>query len=216
MSRIQQFDFSVDLLQALLWQYNDAAKLQAILTAKQAWYDENQRDFWASWYHDVFNLQTANDFGLAVWAAILNLPLVITPAGSGDREVFGFGDHNTNFENGGFGRDEGGSTGLTREQSRLTLRLRYFQLVTNASVTDINDFLAYVFADLGSVYVLDNLDMTATYIFRFQPTAQLLLVLETFDLLPRPAGVKIQVLVNPGDSFGFDPYYSNFENSNFS
>ena len=32
---IQEFDFSVDILQALLWQYNDATKLQALLQKKQ-------------------------------------------------------------------------------------------------------------------------------------------------------------------------------------
>lgn len=216
MSRIQTFDLSVNVLQALLWQYNDAAGLQALLTQKQAWYLENHTEFWTNWFRDVFDLRTANDFGLAVWGAILDLPLVGSSIGSGDRDVFGYGIHNTNFENGGFGRDTDGTFGLTTEQKRLALRLRFFQLVTDGSVDHINAFLAHLFGDQGRAYVLDNLDMTATYIFAFQPTPQVLFVLEQFDLLPRPAGVGIQVLVNPGDSFGFDPYYQNFENGNFS
>ncbi len=38
---IQNFDYSVNLLQALLWQYNEAKNLQGILEAKQTWYDIN-------------------------------------------------------------------------------------------------------------------------------------------------------------------------------
>lgn len=215
MARIQPFDFSVDLLQALLWQYNDASRLRSLLEQKQGWYDENQRDFWSNWYRDVFDLRTANTFGLAVWSIILNLPLGLVSAGSGDRLVFGFGDFNTNFENGGFGRDTTGIIGLTTEQQRLALRLRYYQLTTDGAVPHINAFLAQLFADQGPVYVLDGGDMTATYVFGFPPSPQIAAVLEQFDLLPRPAGVEISVLVNPGDSFGFDPYYLNFENSNF-
>jgi hypothetical protein len=215
--RIQPFDFSVDLLQALLWQYNDATRLQTLLSRKQQWYDENQRDFWEDWTRDVFDLRTANDFGLAVWGAILDLPLVSSTTGSGAREVFGFGSYNANFFGpSGFGRDNDGTLGLTTEQKRLALRLRFFQLVTDGTVWDANNFLAALFGDQGNVYVLDNLDMTITYVFTFQPTPQVLFVLEQFDLLPRPAGVGVTVLVNPGDSFGFDPYYLNFGNGSFS
>src|ERR1700733_14966336 len=71
---IQQFDFSVNLLQAILWQYNDAINLQALLEAKDSWYFNNQTQFWNHWFNNVFNLATANDFGLAVWSIILGQP----------------------------------------------------------------------------------------------------------------------------------------------
>lgn len=216
MPTVQQFDFSVDLLQAILWQYDGAPKLLSLANQKADWYDENQRTFWEAWYNDVFNLQTANDFGLAVWARILNVPLVATVSASEDRPVFGFGDHNLNFDNGNFGRDVSGTINLTTEQKRLVLRLRYFQLVNNGTVPEINAFLRLLFGADGSVYVLDSLDMSyAVYVFDFIPAASVLFVLEQFDLLPRPAGVGTSILIAPGDSFGFAPYYLNFENGNF-
>ena len=79
---IQLFDFSVDLLRAILWQYNDATRLQSLLQQKQDWYNEQQTEFWSSWYRDVFNLDTANDFGLAVWSIILEVPLTIGVPGT--------------------------------------------------------------------------------------------------------------------------------------
>lgn len=219
---IQQFDFSVDLLRAILWQYNDATRLQTILARKAEWYAENHTDFWTTWITDVFDLRTANEFGLAVWAQILNVPLVAATAGTGDRPVFGFApdpgepeNGNLNFDHGNFGQDVDGTVTLTTEQKRLLLRLRYFQLTSTGAVPEINFVLATIFGAEGLAYVLDGHDMTMTYIFEFFPASNVLFVLENFDVLPRPSAVELNVLVQPRDTFGFAPYYLNFENSNF-
>lgn len=215
MARIQEFDFSTNLLASLLWQHDNAARLRAIVEAEQAWFDQHQTAFWSDWVRDVFDLRTANDFGLSVWALILNLPLLVFVEGSGTREVFGFDPFGLNFTNGNFGRDSDAALSLTTEQRRLALRLRYFQLVSRGTVPEVNAFLEQLFGAEGSVYVLDGLDMTATYVFTYLPEPNVLYVLQQFDLLPRPAGVEINILINPGDSFGFAPYYLNFENGNF-
>lgn len=209
---VQEFDFSVDLLRALLWQYEEASGLQSLLSSKSAWYIENETEFWTNWRRDVFDLTTANDFGCAVWGIILGIPLSIGQPGSGPRPVFGFGVHNLNFENGNFGRDSAGVASLTLDQKRLVLRLRYYQLVSDGSVPHTNYVLQQVF---GGGYVLDGLNMTATYIFPQALSSQVIAVLEKFDLLPRPAGVGINVLINPDEVFGFAPIYLNFENGQF-
>lgn len=210
--RIQEFDFSVNLLRALLWQYEDAAGMQSLLRSKNLWYEENQRDFWSSWAVDVFDLRTANDFGCTVWGVILGVPLSIGQPSSGARPVFGFGQYNQNFENGNFGRDSAGIAGLTLDQKRLVLRLRYYQLVSDGTVPFINKTLLDVF---GVGYVLDRLDMTATYVFPAELPFSVRQVLEYYDLLPRPAGVEVNILIDPGNVFGFDPFYQNFENGAF-
>lgn len=213
---IQPFEPFTDLRAALLWQYDKAVRLQSVLDSKQAWYEGAQVGFWTDWARDVFDLRTANDFGLSVWARILNVPLLAIAPSSGTREVFGFGDENLNFENGNFGRDASAALNLSTEQRRLALRLRYFQLTTRGTVPEVNAFLAYLFGGQGLVYVLDSLDMTeATYVFTFLPDPSVTFVLQQFDLLPRPAGVGVRILINPADVFGFDPYYLNFENGNF-
>lgn len=215
MSTVQGFDFSVDLLRAVLWQYNDAARLRTILERKAAWYATNQTAFWSAWITDVFDLQTANDFGLSVWAQILNVPLVANTPATGGRPVFGFGDFNQNFDNGNFGQDTDGTVTLNTEQKRLVLRLRYYQLTSTGAVPEINRVMAEVFGHLGRVHVLDGHDMTMFYVFDFAPPSDVLFVLENYDILPRPSGVQLSVLVQPGDSFGFAPYYLNFDQSNF-
>ena len=99
---IQMFDLSVNLLQAILWQYNDAENLQALLVAKQAWYNSNQQAFWQGWIANVFNLDTADEFGLGVWSIILGLPNFINQSSPGPEiPVFGFdGSGGVNFDNG--------------------------------------------------------------------------------------------------------------------
>lgn len=215
MSQIQQFDYSVDLLRAILWQYNDAERLQTLLQGKQDWYNTNQRDFWNNWYRDVFDLRTANDFGLAVWAIILGVPLVV--ASQGDlpgKPIWGFGQYRKNFNNGNFASIS--ASQLTTEQKRLVLQLRYFQLYTRATVPEINEFLAKLFAPYGTAYVVDHLDMSATYVFTTPLPSSLGVILSEFDLLPRPAGVKINtVVIGVEDGWGFGVHHENFTNGNF-
>lgn len=211
-TRIQQLDFSVDLLRAILWQYNDAERLQSLLTRKSEWYSEHHQEFWTDWVRGVFDLTTANDFGLSVWGIILDIPLSFGLPSSGARPVFGFGVFNQNFNNGNFGRDAAGVAGLTIDQKRLVLRLRYYQLVSDGTVPHTNYVLQQVF---GMGYVLDPEDMTATYVFPTALGSGVLAVLQEFDLLPRPAGVEINILIDPGNVFGFDPYYQNFNNGGF-
>ncbi len=210
--QIQSFDYSVDLLQAILWQYNDAAKIQSLLTQKQDWYNANQTDFWSQWYTNVFNLQTANDFGLSVWSQILNLPLFINnnpdPPG---KPIWGFGSYNKNFTRGNFS-NANQNISLTTAEKRIVLRLRYFQLITRGAAPEVNAFLAIVFAPLGQVYMLDGLNMTITYIFSFTPSENLLTVLKDYDILPQPAGVGIRYIDATRITFGFDAYNENFDN----
>lgn len=212
--KVQEFDYSVNLLRALLWQYNDAARLQSLLEQKQAWYDVSQTEFWENWVRDVFDLRTANDFGLSVWSIILGLPLTSADSGDDNKKIWGFGPDRYNFNNGRFAST--GASGLTTEQKRLMLRLRYFQLVTRGAVTEINAFLGELFKDYGPVWVADGLNMKARYIFDFALPSRLRQVLRDFDLLPRPAAVKVDfVVLGEKGGWGFGAYRQNFNNGNF-
>jgi len=210
---VQAFDYSVNLLRALLWQYNEADRLEALLRAKQAWYDENQTAFWTDWYTDVFNLQTANNFGLMVWAVILGVPLSVTPSDDPDKPIWGFAADDENFENGNFVAS--GNIVLTTEQRRLALRLRYYQLTTRHSVPQANAILYNVFGP-GWGYVTDSLEMKIRYIFMVPLGAALEFVLNEYDLLPRPAGVGADyVVLSEVAGWGFGVYRENFDNGNF-
>lgn len=212
MATVQEFDYSVDLLRALLWQYEEAPGLQAILRQKSDWYTVNQTDFWTDWETDVFDLTTANEFGCAVWGVILGIPLSLSLPGTGSRPVFGFGIHNRNFGWGNFGRLSAGVASLTLEQKRIILRLRYLQLISDGSAVWSNFVMREIF---GGGYVLDPGDMTAVYVFTTGISGTFQQVLLDFDLLPRPAGVKITILPVDIEVFGFGPTNQNYENGQF-
>ena len=190
MSTIQQIDTNANLLRAILWQYEGADNLRQIVEAEQAWFDGAQVEFWESWIRDVFNFNTANDFGLAVWSRILDIDLGVDVSASPDEPCFGFGQYNENFNNGNFSRIRGGTVSLTTDQKRLVIRLRYAQLTTRPTVPNINRILSDVFADFGgSAYVTDNQDMTIDYQFNFLIPSSLRFILEKYDLLLRPSTV---------------------------
>jgi hypothetical protein len=240
MATIQEFNYSVNILKSILWQYDKSPNILSLLTQKQDWYTEFQTDFWASWFTDVFNLQTANLFGLSVWSIILNVPLYVPyDPEPDDKPIFGFNDNsdfptlqNTylNFDNSNFS-SRGDTIILTEEEQRFLLRLRYYQLTTRGEVWDVNRFLNYLvntsnIGFTGEMYALDGLNMSMRYIITDETFPQVLLdVLLKLDILPRPAGVLIDgVLVNWELTFGFnnnddfpllENTYMNFENGNF-
>ncbi len=189
MADIQDFDFSTNLLKVVIWQYDNATNLKGLLEAEKVWYDENQQGFWEDWITDVFDLRTANAFGLSVWAIILGQSLfssfVVTPS----VPSWGFGADNLNFQNGNFASSNSGTNTYTLATARILLRLRYFQLTSSGTVPETNRMLKYIFADYGNAYLLDNLDMTQTYVFEFAIPAEIRYMLNNTDVLPRPAGV---------------------------
>lgn len=231
--RIQEFDYSVNLLESILWQYDEATHLLSLINQKQSWYTANQTQFWTNWYNNVFNLLTANAFGIAVWSYILNVPLYTTHEPEpDDKPLWGFnaivGSWPTllntylNFGNSNFST-RGQIVSLTVEEQRFLLRLRYFQLTTRGDITDINSFLHYLIHSSnigysGELYALDGLNMTMTYVFTTTDfPSQLLSIIQQLDIFPRPAGVGLKYHINYGMQFGFNAIVGSWptlENSN--
>ncbi len=213
--KIQSFEFSINVLRSLLWRHNEAVNLQALLQNKQDALDELNQDFWESWIEDVFNLDTANKFGLTVWSIILNTPLTIEsiePETANSN--WGFGEYRKNFNNGNFTK-VGSSSDLSVEDARIVLKLRYYRLVTRGTVPECNKIVADVFGSDNYVYVLDDLDMGITYVFNERQSSALRNAINKFDLLPRPSAVKINIVYNSNNNWGFGEFRKNFNNGNF-
>jgi hypothetical protein len=212
---IQPFDYSVDLMRSILWQDDTALNLQTLVKDQQNFVDSAYTKFWQDWYTNVFNLDTANDFGLAVWSIILGLPLFIDVSGdSDDKPIWGFDDDfYYNFDRGVFTTER--NIILKTEEKRIVLKLRYFQLANRGDLIEINYFLRYVFKD-NVIYGLDGLDMSMTYVLLFKMSQNLFKALMQYDLFPRPAAVKLKFYDGTLDTFGFDlETYKNFDNGYF-
>lgn len=176
--KIYNPDYAVDLLQALIWQYDNAPRLQKLIQQKQDWYNRNNTEFWTDWLKNVFNINTANDFGLTVWGKLLRVERTYTVNGE--------------------------SYSLDTEQYRLLLKGRLLYLSMNGSVPEINNYLHLLFSARGRAYVIDNQDMTIRYVLEFMPTESEQVVLLNTKVLPRPAGVGYQInVIPPKTVFGF-------------
>lgn len=208
---IQLFDFSINVLKVIPWMADQSPNLRGLLEKYQLWYTAEHTAFWSAWERDVFNLNTANDFGLNVWSIILDLPLYIpVEASPKDYPAFGFADFGMNFDNGNFATDSDYVASLTTEQKRQLLKLRWWQITSSGTIPDINRAMADVFGS-GTAYALDGHDMTISYIFLEDLPDSMFSIIQKFDIVPRPSGVRANYLIQPRRAFGFDPYGENFD-----
>jgi len=190
--RIKNFDFSVNLLRAILWQYDNAERLKTWLQNKQNNLNTDHVEFWQNWYSDVFNINTANEFGISVWAIILDLPILIN-LNSIDplRPNWGFGELRVNFNNGNFSPlASSGAQILTIDQRRLAIKMRYQQLISNGTIPNQNQILKNIFGEFGNCYVVNNQDMSIEYTFEFTIEPWIEFFYDTLLLFPTPAGVS--------------------------
>ena len=215
--RVQPFDQSVNVLPSILWQYENADKFVRMIQSQQAWIDENQNKFWQDWFRDVSDVDTANSFGLSVWARILGINLAVPTTPTVGNTSWGFGANRKNFGNGNFGRDRDGQISLSLDQQRLVIKLRLAQIIVRPTAYYINEMLESILNTPGrSVYAYDTLDMEyVVYVFDFAPDSQLRFILENYDLLPRPSVVGAQWIVASRPAWGFGPNRLNFNSGTF-
>ncbi|XAQ58105.1 hypothetical protein [Pseudomonas phage vB_Pae_SG_WM_Sew_P23] len=151
--------YNSDIQQALKWLHNQAPGITGLIQRKAQWYDRFSRQFWANWERDVFNLKTANPFGLMVWCIILGTPskgFGLYPKNSS----WAFGRLRQNFIYSGTqvpppadaspgGNFYGGGDAeiLNLDEIRKVLQLRYVALISNGSIAYINRMLRYIFND---------------------------------------------------------------------
>lgn len=206
----------VNLLESSDWQRSNAETFNKILQKKQDWYETNHCEFWNNWMSDVFDITTATEFGLSVWSIILDEKIyTVTQPSDPTYPAFGFGANRKNFGNGNFGSTDGGTFPLTIEQSRIVLLLKAYILHMSGPARDINVALSRIFGE-KSITCIDNLDMSFTYIVYDIELSGFAAELFNRDLLPRPAGIDVSVVLNANITpWGFGTKRKNFNNGNF-
>lgn len=155
-----------------IWQYLTAPKMQGFLAARKAFINRAHTAFWDKYLNDFFNIDTADEWGLVLWGQILNQP----------RQAVNL---------------QGQSVVLSLEQYRLLLKGLFYKSMSDGTIPSINKFLNVVFQNrLGKVYCRDNFNMTyLPIVFTYQPTQDVIDLIENFDIFPRPAcvGWKIEI-----------------------
>lgn len=209
-----ELDFNVNLMKSILWQYEGSTNIKSLAQKDQDYIDRAHSKFWTDWIRDVFNLRTANRFGLSVWSRLLDVPITLTR----HRNVtgrFGFGANHKNFSNGGFGRGQDEELELPPDSARRVLLLRWSQLTMRPTVPNINLALEIAFGK-GMAYVRDNQDMShAIFMFTRAPDYKVVDLLKNLDILPRPSTVGADWSVQLEPHWGYGEERLNYGRGSF-
>lgn len=189
MTTIYNYKQSIDFDKHIFWQYNNATNLKSLVNSKQKWYKENQVDFWENWISNVINIRNANDYGLAMWGVLLQIPRSYMVNGN--------------------------SITLTTNQYSKLLLARLKIIKMRGTIPEINSLLNFLFGEYGKTYVIDNFNMTLTYRFNFNLTDLQKTIIQTIPILPKPAGVGITVISLDNEVFGFDGSGRPFDQGRF-
>ena len=202
---------SLNLLQVMDWQRSNSEGIIKLLSSKQAWINAQTEGFFTDWSRDVFNLSTANEFGLFVWSIILDVPLFgasdVDPSnqnilffsenGEPDNGRFNFGVDGSGY-GANFGQNGAAPYNLTTGNKRFVLQIRAVELMTYHSTNDLNKRLRSVIGQ-DVFYYLETGLMSLTASFKsFDKYNQLALYLNTYNLFPRPTGVNIEAITYRG------------------
>lgn len=180
MAKVLNLDTHCDLSPVVLWQYDAANKIKALVASEQKFMDDAVEGFWNDFDVDILNLSTCNSFGLSLWGLLLNTA----------RPTYTVGGETKQFDD---------------EQYRLLLRAKIYLLTFDGSAKSLNNFFKILFPD-SVVNIVDNYDMTVTIQFQAEITPEIRAVLNDKNFLPRPSGVQynIQYEVDYSTILGFE------------
>lgn len=184
--------------QTILAQYANSPIITSLIDYTNQWIDPST-DI-ATFYSYVWNVLTAQGFGLDIWGRIVNVPRTINIPAS--NVYFGFKEALPNAEPWNqapfySGPQAGTLFTLTDDAYRVLILTKALANISSFTAPSVNALLQFMFAGRGSCYVLEISPMQIEYVFNFALQSWEAAVLEQPSLMPRPAGVGVTILVIP-------------------
>ena len=159
-------------------------------------------------YDYVWNVLTAQGFGLDIWGRIVNIGRELNIPGALD--TFGFSTSPQTFEPFGqapfYDGNPPSSTvyRLADDAYRTLILAKALANISNCTAPSINRLLQVLFAGRGRTYVADTGLMRIRYVFEFQLAPFEWAIVTQSGALARPAAVLAQALtVDIPNTFGF-------------
>lgn len=162
-----------------------------------------------AFYDYVWNVMTAQGFGLDIWGRIVNIGRELNIPGA--LTVFGF--HTTpteSFQPFGQAPFYDGNPPATTvyrlgdDAYRTLILAKAMANISDCSAPSINRILNVLFEGRGKTYVADTGGMRIRYVFEFQLTPAEWAIVTQSGALARPAAVLAQALtVDAPNTFGF-------------
>jgi Protein of unknown function (DUF2612) len=184
----------------IISQYANSPIITGLVAAFDTWIDQTlDLD---NFYDDIWNVTTAQGYGLDVWGRIVGVQRVVEIQ---QGQYFGFNEQQPtvqDFAPGGLGPFYTGvaatsAYSLSDQTFRTLIFAKAMANISNGSVASINAILRTLFVGRGNCYVVDGLNMTMQYVFRFQLLPVELAIVEQSGVLPKPLGVASSITQLP-------------------
>lgn len=167
-------------------------------------------------FDDVWNINTAEGFGLDIWGRILGVSRIIPIPGTNGSFGFDNADRPPDWENfgntvgsnlvgGPFYSGQANTGGYTLNDTayRTLLLTKALANIVATNAMSLNTLVRNLFPGRGSCYTVDLGNMAMRYVFEFSLTSIEFAILVFSGVLPHPAGVQVSVLVIAQQFFGF-------------
>lgn len=194
------FDFEATVIS----QYANSPTILQLVKSMNGYIDQTQN--FANFYNFVWNVDTAEGFGLDVWGHIVNVSRLLQiptgaryvgfqdgtgPGPSTDVEPFGPGGAGSWFT------PVAASTGYLLEDGpyRQLILTKALANIVNTTVPAFNQLLQNLFPGRGNPYVTTSGVMAMTFTFDFDLTPIELAILEQSGAVPVPPGVSFTIVV---------------------
>lgn len=184
----------MNVIDTVASQYANSPTLRQLIDSMQQYFDPttNFDDF----YNYVWNVDTAQGFGLDIWGKIVSVGRDLTIAA--DISFFGFSE-STYAPTFGYSSfyDVTAATQtytLSDDAYRALILTKAMSNVSSSTPASINQLLQNLFPNRGRCYVRDDGSMQMTFVFEFLLNPYERAVLEQSGVVPRPAGVSSDIL----------------------
>lgn len=185
-------------------QYAASPIIQSLVEYRTGYFDTGWQD---DFYDVVWNVDTAQGFGLDIWGRIVVIGRSIQVQYS---DFFGFNteasDQSWNpFDQESFydGPEQTQTFVLADQAYRVLVLAKALTNISAADSKSLNSVLKQLFPARGAAWVNDLGSMAMRYTFNFALEPWERSVVLNGGALPRPAGVLLQVFEAPADTFGF-------------
>ncbi|MFT8472681.1 DUF2612 domain-containing protein [Acetobacter persici] len=180
----------------LLSQYACAPGINALITAWNQAFDPV--DLISQWYDHIWNIATAQGYGLDVWGRIVGVQRVLTISSEnfvGFLEAADLTEQGFNTGPWYNGTATSSNVRLSDEGFRQLIYAKAMANITDGSVLSLNAILMALFAGQGDAWVEDHGTMSMSYVFNFIPTDVQISIIQSSGVLPRPAGVAVSYAI---------------------
>lgn len=191
--------------QTIISQYGNSATITQLVRNMDQYIDPRV-DF-DTFYDFVWNVETAQGFGLDIWGRIVNISReLLIPAAP---LYFGFKDAlpgSYPFDEQPFYDGTAPATQTYKLADDAYRQLILVKALANISATNapaLNQLLQNMFAGRGRCYVNDLGGMALRYTFEFDLTPYEFAIMTQSGALPRPAGVNASLFQSALPLFGF-------------